>query len=95
MCVLLILVYIFDGTRATDVIHWFYELNGGEFHLNTNPIIRVKRLFLCLKTVVVIVRWSLLQKNNYDEGTLTYGWSVAVSTDEFDRELGEGMQLIA
>lgn len=79
----------FDGTRVTDIIREFYELNGKEFHLNTNPIIRVKKIIPVFKDRCRYSAMVIAAKINYDEGTLTYGWSVAVSTDEFDRELGE------
>lgn len=79
----------FDGTRVTDVIREFYELNGKEFHLNTNPIIRVKKIIPVFKDRCRYSAMVIAAKINYDEGTLTYGWSVAVKTDKFSRERGE------
>lgn len=79
----------FDGTRVTDVIREFYDLNGKEFEINPDPIIRVKKIppeyqDQCRYSALVIAA-----KIDYDEGTLTYGWSVAVKTDKFSRERGE------
>lgn len=79
----------FDGARVTDVIREFYELNGKKFELNTEPIIRVKKIHPEFKDQCRYSALVIAAKIDYDEGTLTYGWSVAVKTDKFSKERGE------
>ena len=77
----------FDGTTVTEVIKKFYEVNGKTFELQTEPIIRIKKVHpvfdMCRYSHAVIAATI-----NYDEGTLSYGWSVSVKEDGFNKHIG-------
>lgn len=79
----------FVGTRVTDVIREYYELNGKDFSLNTEPIIRIKKVPQSQSHRTNYSGMVIAAKIDYDEGNLTYGWSVAVASDGFDQEFGK------
>ena len=81
----------FNEATPLEVIKKYHELVGCEFVENTEPIFRIVKVnddtYPYEKS-----RYSaavIAAKINYNEGTMSYGWSVAVKNDTFDKEVGK------
>lgn len=77
----------FDGTTVTEVLKKFYEIKGTKFDPQNEPIIRIKKV----NPIFNYSRYShavIAAKINYDEGTVSYGWSVSVKEDGFNKHIG-------
>jgi len=81
----------FDEATPLEVIQKYHELVGRDFVVNSGPIFRIVKVnddayqYEEPRYYAAVIA----AKINYNEGTMSYGWSVAVKGDTFDKELGK------
>lgn len=83
----------FDEATPLQMIKKYHEFVGREFVENAEPIFRIVKVSDTDHPYHEIryVAGVIAAKINYDEGTMSYGWSVAVKGDTFDKEIGKNI----